>query len=172
MDGAGLGRGAKLLGERGLKPGYALVERLELGLLGGGKLGSGVDELAVIDVEKPGLLGVEVELDLTVVKRLEALEQLLVEKDVVGPRIVGRPQRRGLCVRRLQDIVAVRALDRQEREIGPLEQLARPLHCDDGVGEGRRRGVVGNARDLGFLLGNSGEQRGQIVAAFDPGEVG
>src|SRR4029079_11886234 len=63
-------------------------------------------------------------------------------------------------------------LDRQEGEIGSLEQLARPLHRDDGVGEGRRRGIVATARDRGFLLVNSGEQRGQIVAAFDPGEVG
>ena len=116
---ARLGGGEQLLGEGGLKRAQPLVHRLQLRLLGGGKLGAGVHELLVIDVEQLGLLGVEVQLGLVVVEILDAGEQLGVEVDEV---VVRGEQRRGLGVGRLQRVVGVGAIDCGEGEDGAFEQ--------------------------------------------------
>ena len=119
---AGLGGGEQLLAEAVCSVLRRLLIALSCACLAGGQLGARVHELLVIDVEQLRLLGVEVQLGLLVVQRLEALEQLGVEIDEV---VVRGEQRRGLGVGRLQRVVGVGAVDRAERQVGALEQQAR-----------------------------------------------
>ena len=153
MLSAGLGGSEQFLGEGGLQGTEALVHRLQFGLLGCRKLGAGMDELLVIDVEQFRLFRVEIQFGLMIVQILHPLEQLGVKENEV---VVGREQRRGLGVRRLERIVRVCAVDSTEREVRPLQKQARALKRDERVVERRLSRIVGDRQDFALLLGHSG----------------
>ena len=111
MQRTGLGRREQLLGEGGLERAQPRVHRLELGLLGARQLGAGVQELLVVNIEQLGLLGVEIELRLMVVKILHPAEQFRVQENEV---LVLREQGRSLGVDRLQRVIGVGAIDREK----------------------------------------------------------
>ena len=179
----GLGEGA-LVGQQprvelGEVRRQLLVDLGQLRLLRGVELGAVADEAFVLAGQQPLLLGVEAERVALVVERLDPLEELRVERDLVERRRqLGRP----FLVERLiggrRHIVGHHREHRQH----PAEPLAGLLARLDGVGEGRRGRIVGDRRDTRALLVDAeldrfGEQLGLDLvprrnAVVRPGPVG
>ena len=83
-------------------------------------------------------------------------------------RIIMRgQQRRHLGVDLLHARVGVAGIEAPEHRIDPVEKRTGALERDDGVGEGRRCGVVRDRRDFAQLRAHAGPVGGQVMLVAD-----
>ena len=142
---AGLGRGQELLAEGDAEDGDLLVQRPKLGLVGRRKLRARAHEAFVIFLDEHRLLLAQPERGALIIKRLHTDEELWIKVDCVA---IGREfgPKRGL--RLLQRRIGVGLGHLAESQLRARQHLALPFHGDQGVVEGRRRGIV---RDLAYF---------------------
>ncbi len=138
-----------VLGKRRLERGNLGVEGLQLGLVGIGQLRAGADEIQVVALEQPERLAVETEVLARLVERLDPGEERAVQENGI---IVRRQLGGHGAVNGFQRRVGVGAGEVGKDGFDAVQQLARTLHGDDGVLEGRGLGIVRNSRDLLQLL--------------------
>ena len=98
----------------------------------------------------------------------DALEQFAVEQ---GPVVVSGELRRHLSSHDFQRVIGVGGDEIEERGADTPQHLARALHGDQGVPEGRRLTPFCDGVDLGALLGHAALEGGREMAVFDPVEV-
>ena len=164
VDGGGVGgvgdQGVEALGQRR----QLRVERAQAFLAGTGQAGTGPDEVTVVALEQPQLVGVQAEGGATGVQVVDPGEQPSVE----GQRVGVRGQQRGeLLVDGPDAGGGVRAGQRRDHGAGPLQQPAAALQGEHGVGEGRLAGEGGDRLPLRALLRGAGRQRRTHVLLAD-----
>ena len=143
-DPAGL-LGLQVLAELGEQGGQPLVDLGDPGLGLGVEGGAGAGEVVPVDPDQPLLLGRQLLGGGVGLQRLDAGEQLGVLHDlVVEGRQLGVHLVLDLLVLRRRQVGAPDAVDR----LRPGQRLAAAFQRLDGVGEGGRRGVVGDGLDL------------------------
>ena len=157
----------QMVAERGAEMRQPLVD-LGHPLLGGlVEAGAGAVEAGVGALQQPHLLGRQPERGAVVVQQRDAAEQHRVHHDRVPvPRHPQRHflvdlQQRRIGMRRHQVV-------EHRRDLG--EQLARALQRGDGVGEVRRRRIVGDRGDLGGVVGEGLLEGRQEMLRRDLGE--
>ena len=153
-----------VLGKRGLGGGDFGVEGFEFGFLGFGKPGAGADEGFVSFVEEAGGFGIEAQAGASFMQRADAGEERGVEENGVAVR--GEFGGEGF-LDGLEGGVGVAAVDVGKNPGDAAEELAGALEGDDGVVEGRGRGVSGDGGDLGEVLGHAAFVGGRVVLVFD-----
>ena len=158
------GAGQKLLLEIGRERRILLVDLAQLLLVGFRQVGTGMNELQIVDLQQLRGFRIQLQAVALVIDRLHAREELVIEEDRV---VVRRELRRLVGLDLVQRVVGVRLDDAEESRSGAVEQTARLLHRDDGVLEGRRFGIVRDRLDLGDLLAHAFFDRGLIVAVLD-----
>src|SRR5690606_29284579 len=118
-------------------------------------------------LDQPHRLGIEAERLSRLVERLDAREQIAVQRDSVAVR--GK-LRRELGLYLLPPVVRIRADKVEENGRRAIEQPAGALESDDRVLERRRLAVRRNRVDLGELLGHAALERRGEVLVLDPVE--
>ena len=152
--------GEQVLAELRVEHGQPLVDLREPLLGRGVELGARADEVGVVEPGQALLLGGELRGVPRLVDGGDALEELLVLRDLVGEG----GQLRGHL---LLDLLEVRrahgpAVDAEDRSHA-VEGATRALEGGQRVLEGRRRGVVRDLVDLGQLLGHGRVEGGLEV---------
>ena len=157
----------QMMAERGAEMGQPLVD-LGHPLLG--RLvepGAGAMEAGIGALQEPHLLGGQPERGAVVVQQRDPAEQHRVHHDRVP---VPRHPQRHLLVDLQQRRIGMRRHQVVEHRRHPGEQLARALQRGDGVGEVRRRRVVGDGGDLGGVVGEGLLEGGEEMLGRDLGE--
>ena len=155
------------MAERGAEMRQPLVD-LGHPLLGGlVEPGAGAMEAGIGALQEPHLLRRQAERGAIVVQQRDPAEQHRVHHDRVP---VPRHPQRHLLVDLQQRRVGMRRHQVVEHRRNPGEQFARALQRDDGVGEIRRRRIVGDGGDLGGVIGEGLLEGRHEVLRLDLGE--
>ena len=157
--------GVEALRERG-QLGVDLAEALLAGLRQGG---ARADEVAVVALEQPGLVGGQAQVRPARVQGVDPGEEPLVEEEGVGVR---GPQGRELGVDGTHAGRRVGAGQGARHRHHAVQQPAAALQGEHGVLEGRLVGLRGHRLPLGPLLRDPGRHRRRQVLLTDPVERG
>ena len=129
--------------------------------------GAGAVEIGVGALQKPHLLGGQAQRRAVFVQQRDAAEQHRVHHDRIP---VPRHPQRDLLVDLEDRRIGVRRDQVVEHGCDPGEQLAGALQRRHGVGEVRRRGIVGDRRDLGGMVDKGLLEGRQEVLRLDLGK--
>jgi hypothetical protein len=154
----------QVLAEARVEPGEPLVDGRQPHLGGGVEPRAGAHEIGVDAPGEAALLGRQARRVGRRVRRLDAPEERRVLRDAVGER---REPRCHAALHRLELGGAHRRAPDTVGGAYPVERAPGALQRGDRVVEGRRRGVGGDAVDLGELLGHRGLERRLEVADLD-----
>ena len=118
---------------------------------------AGADEIEVIATEHAGLFGRKPELVLFRLKRVDPLEQRLVQ---IGVAAMAGELGRDFALDRLQFFIGRGTRQIEKNGGDPIEAAAAALEHLDRIGEGRRRRIGGDGVDFAPRFFQRGSERG------------
>ena len=161
---AGFGCRQQLVAELSRQAGNLFVQLLQLHFVSVRKIGAGMHELVVGDLDQAQRLRIQLERLPLLIDDGDARKQLGIEVDGIS---MGSHLRSNRRTNLLQGRIGIGGAYRKERCCRPVQQPSGFLHRYESVFKGWSRRIVGDGLHFLFLLGHARLDRRLIVGILD-----